>query len=406
MSYTVSKIFLLCFGLAATATQSLSADSAGQLDALPTPAATQQQHPSTPAHAQPTKPHSNAFTGKIVRNRVRMRVHPNVDSPVVRELNQGDLILSRSEDNDFYAIDPPADIKGYVFRTYVLDNTIEGNRVNIRLAPELDAPVVGQLNSGDTVSGTISGADKKWLEIALPSSTRFYIAKEYVEKIGDASLMAARQKRRQQFEGILSAAEIQSQRELEKAFPQIELAQIEVDLNKVITQAQDFPVEAAKAKELQNSIQTAYLRKKVAYMECNAQSPAVATASQATVQTGMAQAPQLVGTTTPDLWMPIEQHYFEKWAVDRPDSSMEEFYSAENEHAVVLKGVIAPYARAIKNKPGDFVLLDPSTRMPLAYLYSTRVNLQKQIGQPAEIHAVVRDNNHFAYPAYFVLSLN
>src|SRR5689334_11520447 len=75
------------------------------------------------------------FTGKITRNKVRMRNQAHLDAKIVRELNKGDMIVVVGENEDFYAVQPPPDIKAYVFRTFVLDNLIEGNKVNVRLAP-------------------------------------------------------------------------------------------------------------------------------------------------------------------------------------------------------------------------------------------------------------------------------
>src|SRR5947209_1386500 len=60
------------------------------------------------------------FTGKILRNKVRMRLQPTLDAGVVRELNNGEMIVVVGENEDFFAIQPPSDVKGYIFRTFVL----------------------------------------------------------------------------------------------------------------------------------------------------------------------------------------------------------------------------------------------------------------------------------------------
>jgi hypothetical protein len=61
----------------------------------------------------------------------------------VRQLNKGELILIVADAGEFWAIQPPRGTKAYVFRSYVLDNTIEANQVNVRLEPHLDAPIIG-----------------------------------------------------------------------------------------------------------------------------------------------------------------------------------------------------------------------------------------------------------------------
>src|SRR5271156_3313893 len=53
--------------------------------------------PLTPA------PDFLAFTGKVVKNKVRLRHQPNLDSPILKEMNQGDLLVIIGETEDFYA---------------------------------------------------------------------------------------------------------------------------------------------------------------------------------------------------------------------------------------------------------------------------------------------------------------
>ena len=82
-----------------------------------------------------------------------------------------------------------------------------------------------------------------------------------------------------------------------------------------------------------------------------------------------------------------------------------DFYAEEKLQAVALKGMIEAYEKPIKNKPGDYVLINTFTNLPIAYLYSTSVNLQEHVGQEVTLIAAPRSNHHFAYPAYFVLSV-
>ncbi|MBA2727993.1 MAG: hypothetical protein H0U49_07460 [Parachlamydiaceae bacterium] len=57
----------------------------------------------------------------------------------------------------------------------------------------------------------------------------------------------------------------------------------------------------------------------------------------------------------------------------------------------------------MKNKPGDFLLLSSISNLPIAYLYSTAVNLQDKLGRIATVQVVKRPNNNFAFPAYYVI---
>jgi uncharacterized protein YgiM (DUF1202 family) len=96
------------------------------------------------------------FSGVISGTKVRMRAQPNLDAYVIRETAYGEMFAVQGEVGGYYAVTPPKGTKGYVFRTYILENIVEGERVNVRLHPDIDAPVIGQLNKGDRIASTVS----------------------------------------------------------------------------------------------------------------------------------------------------------------------------------------------------------------------------------------------------------
>ncbi|HEY5234609.1 MAG TPA: SH3 domain-containing protein, partial [Rhabdochlamydiaceae bacterium] len=161
------------------------------------------------------------FTGKVKRTKVRLRANADIESPIVKELHKGELLVVNGKKGDFYAVEPPAGSKAYVFRSFVLDGVVEGNRVNVRFSPSLDAPIIGHLNSGDRIQGVISSLNNKWYEISPPSGTRFYVAKEFVESIGGPELKVQLDKRRNAAEQLLDAATLLTQVEMKKLYPQM-----------------------------------------------------------------------------------------------------------------------------------------------------------------------------------------
>lgn len=387
----------------------------------------QQQTPEVP-----TAPFS-AFTGKVTKNKVRLRLQPNLDSPILKELAQGDMLIVIGETEDFYAVQPPAGSKSYVFRTYILDNVVEASRVNVRLEPDLDAPIIAQLRAGDHIAGNISALNSKWLEIAPPASARFYVAKDYIEKLGDPSVMSTIEKRRDEVNMLLSSTYVASQAEMQKAFPEINLDTVYANYNKIINDAKSFPEQAARAKELLSSTQDSYLQKKIAYLEAktkivqedwqtkNSQLSEQMKSQQQKLSTLEQQlkknngAPPYIAqgkaSTTSGLsnkmaaWLPVEQSIYETWAEANENKSQEEYYQELTQSTVPLRGIIEPYNRVIKNKPGDYILVNQSNHLPIAYLYSTQVNLQDKVGHEVTVHGAPRDNHSFAFPAYFVLSV-
>ncbi|MDR3623745.1 MAG: SH3 domain-containing protein [Chlamydiales bacterium] len=366
-----------------------------------------------------SSPAFDAFTGKIVGSRVRMRAGPDLDSAIIQEFTKEDLIIVKGEENGFYSIETPKGIKGYVFRSYILDNIVEANKVNIRLEPALDAPIVGQLLSGQHIEGTISKINPKWLEIELPKTTRFFVAKEYVQSVGKPELLETLQKRKNDVNSLLNNAYTFSQNEMRKPFDLIQIGLIQNQFQNIIKNYTDFPEQVTKAKETLQLIQETYLQNKIVYLESKNKECSESYKQQlATLENRLAQD---LGTTpftqaeeeafmrpTTNLdaikrWEPIEEHLYTQWLTKNPGKSKKDFYQEELSSAVILKGVLEPYNSAVKNRPGDYLL--KVNNLPVAFVYSTCVNLSEKSGQTVSITALKRPNNHFAYPAYFVISI-
>ncbi len=351
-----------------------------------------------------------AFTGKITRNKVRMRIQPTLDGKIMKELVRGDMVIVTGEANDYYAVQPPKETKAYIFRTFVLDNVVEGKHVNIRIEPDLEAPIIGQLNNGDHVEGTVSPLNSKWLEIAPPAQVKFYISKEYVEKIGDASMMARINQRRDEVNQLLETAYQESQNELQKPFETIHIEPVLEKLHAVINNYTDFPDQGARAQELLTQVQDSYIQKKLAYLEAKAQAGNTPTAVVEHTDAVAAQAsPEEPAsdkmTDQMSAWLPIETAQFAEWTKQNNGESMNDFYSKQKEEAIILTGIVQPYIRHIRNKPGDYLLVSNKSQLPSAYLYSTKVDLSTCVGKEITIIALPRPNHNFAHPAYFVLSV-
>ena len=382
---------------------------------------------------------SKTFTGRVTRDRVRLRLNSSTDSPIIRELNRGDMFLVTGEEDDFYAIKPLNGTKAYVYRTYVLDGVIEGNKVNVRIEPHLEAPVVGQMNMGERVKGKIS----KWLEIDPPETTRFYVSADFVEKIGDADYLARFIKREDEVNDLLNGTFIIGQQEMQKPFSEIQPERVIENYQRIINEYTEFPREVKQAKDNLAKFQESYLHKKVAYLEEKASNATSDWKNRPYAQTAMNEqdeqqdyqpAPSRSNQTETSqsntsqlntnqaykkwvheqeasdlnarmaLWIPVEIAYYEKWAKDNQDRPIQEFYEEQRSYAMALRGIVEPYDRPIRNKPGDYLLVNRGNRLPIAYIYSTQIDLQNYVGQEVSLEAVLRPNNNFAYPAYYILN--
>lgn len=343
----------------------------------------------------------HSFTGKVIKNKVRMRAQPGLEGAIVRELNKGDLFLVIDEVEDFYAVTPPEGTKAFVFRTFVLDGIVEGSHVNVRLEPNVEAPVIAQLNSGDRIEGKICAGNNKWLEIVPPVSSKLYIAKEFVQNIGNAELITTLKRRHAEVVALVKVSREMSEKEFFNSFEEMNLSVIYKNLNKAIQEYTDFPEEAAQAKQLLSNIEAAFLQKKIAYLEAK---PKIVE----TIQVAETKNAPSIHTARVTVWHPIEDAIYNEWALSKKDGkiSREEFYQEQKEKSITLTGTIDNYMRPVKNRPGDYVLVNGSNHLPLAFIYSTDINLQDYVGKEVTIDAAERPNNNFAFPAYFVLSVD
>lgn len=366
------------------------------------------------------------FTGKVTKNKVRLRFQPRFDAQVLRELDKDEYVLVKEDADEFYGIQPSKDSKGYVFRTFVLDNVVEGSHVNVRLRPELDAPVVTQLNSGYRVNGTIDSTNNKWLEIALPETVRFYVSKDYIQKVGDADLLARMEKKKEDTEQLLETTFTLVQEEMKKPFEEVQINTIVANYNKIIKGSPEFPDLVEEAKQGLAQISEKYQSRKIAYLEQQStqaiqlfeKNKLLANELESqkeriqTLQSNASKRPIVVTNNVPNelpsnitIWLPVEEALFTEWSEQNENKSIDDFYEDQQLQAVTLRGVIDPYNRVVKNKPGDYMLLNPTTKLPIAFLYSTNVNLQNYVGHEVTVSVVQRPNNFYAFPAYFVLSI-
>jgi len=335
------------------------------------------------------------FTGKVIGNKVRMRLQPDVDSYIVKELDKEELVLILNEKNGFYAIQPSSDIQAYIFRSFVLEDTVEGNRVNVRLAPHREAPIIGHLNTGTKVGGKISEENGKWLQITPPENTVFYVAKEFIEYAGSHELKEMHENRRMNAKKLLESNALMSQAELHKIYEKIDFQKIEDGYTTLITNYADFPDEVRAAQRALALCQEKYLQKKISFLEKKATQISKKNHLDSNVE-----KEDLAFSEKMKAWEPFEEALYLSWSSMHYAKTMNDFYTDERLKAITISGVLESYSEAVKNKPGDFILMQND--IPIAYLYSTQVNLQEYIGKKITLSVSNRPNNNFAFQAYYV----
>lgn len=357
-----------------------------------------------PAKTQNVKTHVGKFTGRVLGNHVRLRNQPDLESPVVKDLGKGELLIILGEKDDFYAVAPTSDIKAYIFRSFVLDGLVEGNRVNVRLAPSLESPIISHLSTGKRIDGKICEKNNKWLEIDPPENTKFYIAKEYIEKAGGPELKAQVDKRKTTVAQLFDSAKLLSQGEMRKPFEEIAKDRIVKSFQTIINDYKDFPSYVTKSKEALAAFNEAYLERKISYLEAKASKAATTTMREEEVALNDSDNSETISESITDrmkVWEPVEESIYLSWAAMHRAKTIDDFYLDQKLKSVTISGILDTYADPVKNKPGDYILKEKD--VPVAYVYSTHVNLRSLIGKRVNLIATPRPNNSFAFPAYYVL---
>lgn len=364
----------------------------------------------TPALPIPEKPKPSLvsfkqpFTGKITGSRVRLRTQPSLSSFVMREYSPSDLVQVVGEIDDFYAVLPDPSDKGYVFRTYVLDGIVEGSNVNLRLKPDMTSPIILQLQQGDKVQGKLSAENPKWLEVSLPPSVHFYVAKEFISNEGPLSLFKERIRQKEQVLAQLKSLEESTKKELDKPFAAINLSSAKNELETLInTCKKNQPELAGRASTLLRKMQEEYLQLSVQKNDTLiAQAPAEQPAPIAEIPPPQPTSSPAKEPTVSFFLKEQEQALVQKKIESNEASSQTGLYEKEKKFASPLKGKLVPFERQLKIKPGDFILIDPITKVPMAYLYSTTVDLMPYVGSDVVVEAAPRPDYNFALPAFFV----
>ncbi len=353
----------------------------------------------------PTQTGSNfkSFTGKIIGNNVRMRTAPDLDSQIIEEFAKDEYVVVSGENGEFYAVEAPAHLKAYIFRGFVIDDVVEGDRVNVRLAPDRDAIIIGHYSTGHQIDGKICDDNNKWLEIDAPKETQFFIAKEYVEYAGKPELKVVQDKRKATVTQLLESTSLLSQGEMRKAFNEIDIDRLTYSYQSIVTDYSDFPKFVMQAAKELSAIQEDYLHRKIAFLEVKASKMGRKHTSDDIYEVAYHSHEAVSPTDRMKVWEPVEAAIYLSWSSMHHAKTMDDFYGDQKMKSHNVSGILESYKEPVKNKPGDFILKDHD--VTIAYIYSTQVNLDEYVGKRVNLLVSSRPNNNFAFPAYYVIEV-
>lgn len=394
------------------------------------------------------------FTGEIKGNRVRLRLAPHTDSSIIKELSKGDCLAVLGESKDYYIVAAPEGVRGYVFRTFVLDNVIEGEKVNVRLEPSTSAPILARLSKGTTVQ-TLGTAQGKWVEIALPKQCVFYVAKNFVKNVGTLDLYNQKEGKKKLALDLLNSAMDFADAELKKKVEDVDLDAIYKRMNLAQSgELKDVPGLQPLVHKALEKVQEAFLAKSIEETSAKTMSSPISQQQHKTVEEAVVPSSpeisaiskieahkEVSGSSTLPEPLQVQEsvpikgsllsHYirkkgfakvspvvegresferslFEVWASLQPEENrhkltMESFYKDEEKKKQELVGELEVYPHVVKNNPGDYLLRNGED--VVAFVYATSIDLNQWLGKRVVLNCVSRPNNHFAFPAYIVLGI-
>jgi hypothetical protein len=236
------------------------------------------------------------------------------------------------------------------------------------------------------------------MEIAAPSSVRFYVAKQFIENAGSPDVKAHHDARRQSAHELLESAQHMSVVELSKNYPEIDFDKVKANFETVISDYAEFDDLTAVAAEDLAALQEQYIDKRLSYNESKASFEQDSLAMQEPVDSQLLS----IVTDKMKLWEPIEESLYLSWATINEGRSLDEYYTEQKLASATVSGILEPYTAPVKCKPGDFIIREND--LPVAYVYSSQINLQGLVGHKVTLKGSPRPNNNFAFPAYFILS--
>lgn len=102
-------------------------------------------------------------------------------------------------------------------------------------------------------------------------------------------------------------------------------------------------------------------------------------------------------------WAIEEKRRFEAWRNGDTEKTEQDYIEAHKNALQVLRGTLRKVQVKAPQQPGDWMLW--SHGIPVAFLYSTDHALEKYLDQRIVLSVLERENNHFAYPAYRVITI-
>jgi uncharacterized protein YgiM (DUF1202 family) len=129
------------------------------------------------------------FQGEVTSDNINVRADSTVSSDMICEINEGDTVEVIKEVYEWYKIRLPKSAPAYISRNLVepIDGKtakVKKNNVNIRLKPDLAAPILGRVNKNEVIK--LAEELVGWYKIEPPSGASGWVHKNFIVKADPA----------------------------------------------------------------------------------------------------------------------------------------------------------------------------------------------------------------------------
>jgi len=135
------------------------------------------------------------FIGEVQVNQyLNVRASSDISSRKLGALHNKDRVIVLGEDNGFFKLQFPKQLKAWVAGSMLLDSgnkesdTVIRRKVNVRSGPSLQYPVIANLDKGNQIK-VLEKNKKDWVRITPPTSAIAWASKKYI-KVGESVAVA------------------------------------------------------------------------------------------------------------------------------------------------------------------------------------------------------------------------
>ncbi len=129
--------------------------------------------------------------GEVIKDRINVRADSTITAQTICMLKKGETVEIAGEKFDWYSIILPKDFTAYLSKHYVdviaaKRGKINATRVNLRLKPSLEAPLVGTVEENSLV--TIVGKNGDWYQVKAYPYARGWVNKHFIASHGERAV--------------------------------------------------------------------------------------------------------------------------------------------------------------------------------------------------------------------------